>query len=97
MLTDASGEASIRYTPPEAGGRRTVRASINSGLLSSEVFTINGTPGSGGGGGNVVATTTPVTQPIPSPFRHRVPVVRLVTRKRLLFQSPTGVLVTSEQ
>ena len=51
MLTDASGEASIRYTPPEAGGRRTVRASINSGLLKSEVFTINGTPGSGGGGG----------------------------------------------
>ena len=39
--TDASGEASVRYTAPDTGGRQTVRASINNGL-KSVVFTING-------------------------------------------------------
>ena len=50
ITTDANGEASVIYTAPEEGGRRTVRASINNGL-KSVVFTINGTPSSGGGGG----------------------------------------------
>ena len=50
ITTDANGEASVIYTAPEEGGRRTVRASINNSL-KSVVFTINGTPSSGGGGG----------------------------------------------
>ena len=49
VQTNSVGEASIRYTPPAAGGRRTVRASINNGA-KSVTFTINGVPSSGGGG-----------------------------------------------
>ena len=45
IKTDVNGEASVRYTAPEEGGRRTVRASINNGL-KSVVFTINGPAGS---------------------------------------------------
>ena len=41
VVTDASGEASVRYTAPDTGGRQTVRASIDNGL-KSVVFTING-------------------------------------------------------
>ena len=51
ILTDSSGEASVRYTPPDGGGRRTVSASISGGL-KSVTFTVNGTPSSGGGGGD---------------------------------------------
>ena len=43
VQTNSVGEASIRYTPPAAGGRRTVRASINNGA-KSVTFTINGAP-----------------------------------------------------
>lgn len=48
--TNTSGEASVRYTPPEGGERRTVSASISSGL-KSETFIINGSPGTGTGSG----------------------------------------------
>ena len=41
-------------------------------------------------GNNTVTAKVAVTQPIPSRFRHRVPPVRLVKQKRLLFQSPLG-------
>ena len=46
VLTDSDGEASVRYTPPEAGGRRTVSASINQGA-KFKIFTINGPASSG--------------------------------------------------
>ena len=49
--TDVNGEASVGYTAPEEGGRRTVRASINNGL-KSVIFTINGPAVSGGSGGS---------------------------------------------
>ena len=49
IKTDENGEASVRYTPPEAGGRRTVSASVRAGLRSV-TFTVNGTGGGGGGG-----------------------------------------------
>ena len=55
VMTNPSGEASIRYTPPENGGRRTVGASIRGGL-KSVVFTVNGSP----------VPTTPATPATPA-------------------------------
>ncbi len=46
IFTDSSGQASIRYSPPEASGQRTVNASINAGA-KFVIFTINGPAGSG--------------------------------------------------
>ena len=72
IATNTSGQASVRYTPPEGGGRRTVSASISGGL-KSVTFTINGTPGTGtrddaddaadtaGPGARLVAVPSPVT------------------------------------
>ena len=56
--TDASGEASIRWSiDPDIGGRRTVRASIKD-TDKSVVFTINGAPSRGGGDPDPPPATT---------------------------------------
>ena len=70
VQTDSVGEASIRYTPPDAGGRRTVRASINNGA-KSVTFTINGAPSSGGG--------APDPDPSPPPSRDETPELTIST------------------
>ena len=44
VKTNSSGEASVRYTPPDGGGRRTVSASLQNNPTKSVIFTINGTP-----------------------------------------------------
>ncbi len=49
VMTDASGQASVRYSPPEGSGKRTVSAGIL-GTAKSQTFTINGAPSSGGSG-----------------------------------------------
>ena len=69
IFTDSSGQASVRYTPPQGGDRRTVRASIV-GIDRSVIFTVNGAPSSGGGGGGGGGgdddTPPPVTASVPS-------------------------------
>ena len=49
IVTDESGQASIRYTPPKGSARRTVSATILN-TAQSVIFTVNGAPSSGGGG-----------------------------------------------
>ena len=57
--TNSSGEASVRYTPPDGGGKRTVSASLNNNPTKLVTFTINGTPSTGIGTGTDTGTTTP--------------------------------------
>ena len=42
--TNSSGEASVRYTPPDGGGRRTVSASLQDNPTKLVTFTVNGAP-----------------------------------------------------
>ena len=69
--TNPSGEASVRYTPPDGGGRRTVSASLQDNPTKSVIFTVNGAPSSGGGGGggdddDEDDTPPPVSATVPS-------------------------------
>ena len=50
IVTDSSGQASVRYSPPQGGARRTVSAGIL-GTAKSVLFTVNGAGSTGGGGG----------------------------------------------
>ena len=51
IFTDSSGQASVRYSPPQGGDRRTVSAGIL-GTARSVIFAVNGAPSTGGGNNN---------------------------------------------
>ena len=64
IITDASGEASVRYLAAEKSGRQRVTATLQDGSRRSVTFTINGTPSSTSGTGGTGGTTT--TSPTPT-------------------------------
>ena len=50
IITDSSGEASVRYLAAEGSGAQKVTATLEAGSRRLKTFTINGAPSSGGGG-----------------------------------------------
>ena len=59
IVTNTSGEASVRYTAPDSSGRKTVTATLEDGTRRFVTFTVNGAPSTG-------TITPPPTTPPPT-------------------------------
>ena len=59
IVTNTSGEASVRYTAPDSSGRKTVTATLEDGTRRFVTFTVNGAP-------STRDTTPPPTTPPPT-------------------------------